>query len=65
MVMPVVRKSDGRRMELLMQSVPVGPKRSNVGIYFKALELDKAYTTEEIAADWDGVFNLTRIPYNF
>lgn len=61
MVMPVVRKSDGRRMELLMQSVPVGPKRSNVGIYFKALELDKAYTTEEIAADWDGVFNLTRI----
>ncbi len=59
MVMPVVRKSDGRRMELLMQSVPVGPKRSNLGIYYKSLELDKVHTAEEIAADWEGVFNVT------
>ena len=61
MVMPVIRKSDGHRMELLMQSVPVGPKRSNVGIFYKALELDREYTTEEMAADWEGVFNITRI----
>lgn len=61
MVMPVVRKSDGRRMDLLMQSVPVGPKRNNVGIYYKALELKKSYTTDEIAADWEDVFNVTKI----
>lgn len=61
MVMPVIRKSDGRKMDLLMQSVPVGPKRNNVGIYYKALERDKNYTPEQIAADWEGVFNVTKI----
>ena len=61
MVMPVIRNSDGRRMELLMQSVPAGPKRKNVGIFYKALELDRAYTSDEIAADWEDVFNVTKI----
>ena len=59
MVVPVIRKSDGRRMELLLQSVPVGPKRKNVGIFYKALELDKTYTPDDIAADWEGVYPLT------
>ena len=59
MVVPVIRKNDGRRMELLLQSVPVGPKRKNVGIFYKALELDKTYTPDDIAADWEGVYPLT------
>ena len=61
MVIPVVRNSDGCRMELLLQSVPTGPKRKNVGIYYKALERTRSYNPEEIAADWEGVYPLTDI----
>ena len=61
LVVPVVRKSDGKRVDLLLQSVPFGPKRSNVGIYYKGLELKKSYTPEDIAADWEGKFLATKI----
>ena len=61
LAVPVVRNSDGKRMELLMQSAPAGPKRSNVGIYFKGLETGHRYTPEEIAADWEGFFKATGI----
>ena len=61
LVVPAIRKSDGKKVELLLQSVPFGPKRSNVGICYKALELKKTYTPEEIAADWEGKFIATKI----
>ena len=61
LTVPVIRNSDGKRMELLMQSAPAGPKRSNVGIYFKGLETGHRYTPEEIAADWEGFFKATGI----
>ena len=61
LVVPAIRNTDGRRVELLLQSAPIGPKRSNVGIYYKALELDKKYTSAEIAADWEGVYRTTEI----
>lgn len=61
LVVPAIRKSDGKKVELLLQSVPFGPKRSNVGICYKALELKKIYTPEEIAADWEGKFLATKI----
>lgn len=60
MVLPVIRKSDGRRMHLLLQSLPLGPRRTNVGIYYKALESADDYSSpERIAKDWEGAFRVT------
>ncbi|MBP3547898.1 MAG: exo-alpha-sialidase [Alistipes sp.] len=56
MVVPVVRQTDGKRMHLLLQSLPLGPGRKNVGIYYKELESALDYVSPEaVAADWDGV----------
>lgn len=52
---PVIRNSDGKKMFLALQSVPTGPGRANVGIYYKGLEGPAAYATPAaIAADWEG-----------
>lgn len=60
MVLPVVRKSDGRGMFLLLQSLPFGPHRTHVGIYYKSLEssIDVA-SPERIAENWEGSFEVT------
>ena len=58
MVVPVVRRSDNREMYLLLQSLPLGPYRTRVGIYYKALEsADDISSPERIAQNWEGVFN--------
>ena len=56
LIVPVVRKSDGVKTYLALQSVPFGPGRANVGIYYKELT-DRAtdYATPALfAANWDG-----------
>ncbi len=55
MVLPVVRKSDGKKMHLLLQSVPFGSGRTNVGIYYKELATVADYATPAaLAANWTG-----------
>ncbi len=55
LLVPVVRNADDKKMYLILQSVPFGPSRSNVGIYYKELEtLADFVTPAKIAADWDG-----------
>ena len=61
LVVPAISKKDGHKVALLLQSAPIGPKRAKVGIYYKALETNKSYTPDEIAADWEGVFQVTNI----
>ncbi|MBR5333475.1 MAG: exo-alpha-sialidase [Alistipes sp.] len=57
MVLPVVRRSDGREMYLLLQSLPLGPYRKNVGIYYKGLESSADIASPaRIAENWEGVF---------
>lgn len=56
MVVPVVRQADGQKMHLLLQSVPLGQGRRNVGIYYKALGSEMDYISSAVvAANWDGV----------
>lgn len=56
MVLPVKRVSDNKEMYLILQSVPIGPNRTNVGIYYKALESLADFTdATSLSADWDGV----------
>ena len=58
MMVPVIRMADGAKQMLLLQSVPKGPKRTNVGIYYKALDKGP-YTPEMIAKDWDGFYQVS------
>lgn len=55
MFIPVMRNADSKMMYLMLQSVPFGSGRANVGIYYKELEsLADFVTPDSIAKDWDG-----------
>ena len=62
-VVPVVRNEDNEPMYLLLQSVPMGPQRANVGIYYKELanETDDYLSPYEIARDWDGSLQVSTL----
>ena len=62
MILPVWRNSDNKKMHLALQSVPFGPKRTNVGIYYKELADASDYgTPADFAKDWDGRFQVSNI----
>lgn len=49
-------------MHILLQSLPLGPDRKNVGIYYKELASQEDYlSTYDVAADWDGVKQVTTL----
>ena len=55
MCLPVTRKSDNKDMYLLLQSVPFGSGRANVGIFYKELEsVEDFVSPTNVAKDWDG-----------
>ena len=62
MLIPVTRAADNAPMHILLQSVPLGPNRTNVGIYYKELASDEDYfTPSDLAANWDGVLQVTTL----
>ena len=62
MVLPVTRVEDGEPMHILLQSLPLGPDRKNVGIYYKELASQEDYLSSyDLAADWDGVKQVTTL----
>lgn len=62
-VVPVVRLADNKPIHLLLQSLPLGPKRANVGIYFKELDQEEYdyLTPYELAPEWDGVKQISTL----
>ena len=53
--LPVRRLEDDKKMYMMLQSVPFGSGRANVGIYYKALESLRDFVSpDNIAKDWDG-----------
>lgn len=59
-VLLVNAKKNGKKVKLLLQSVPCGPNRVNVGIYYKALNSPADYATPEaIANDWEGCYQVS------
>lgn len=59
-VLLVNSKKNGKKVKLLLQSVPCGPNRVNVGIYYKALNSPADYATPEaIAKDWEGCYQVS------
>ncbi len=62
LIVPVIRKSDNKPLHLLLQSVPFGYGRENVGIYYKVLTDASDYAAgTDIANDWDGKFQISAL----
>ena len=62
MLIPVTRVADNKAMHVLLQSVPLGPERKNVGIYYKEIASFEDYVSPmEIAQNWDGVTQITTL----
>ena len=60
MIIPAVRKEDRTKVHLALQSVPLGPQRANVGIYYKELPEDiTSITPESFAADWEQPYQVS------
>ncbi len=63
MVLPVVRTSDNKKVNLILQSLPLGPGRANVGIYYKELASPSDYATPaDLARDWTGRYQVSEKP---
>ncbi len=63
MLIPVKRVSDKKKTYLLLQSLPFGPGRSNVGIWYKELSSPSDYDTPEaLASNWTGRYQVTQLP---
>lgn len=66
LLIPAQRVEDGAEVDLLLQSVPLGPGRKNVGIYFKALDDATDYAASaDIASDWEGVYQVTKLDSSY
>ena len=53
-------KKNGKKTLLLLQSVPLGPGRTNVAIFYKELKTPADYATPEAIADnWEGCFKVS------
>ena len=57
-----VRTAEGKETQLALQSVPAGPKRSNVTIYWKELAQPSDYNTPlRFASNWQGAFRVSEL----
>lgn len=63
LIIPARRTSDSKKVYIALQSVPLGPDRTNVGIYYKELPDDISnMTTEDFAANWQSAYKVTSLP---
>jgi BNR domain protein len=63
-----IDNANHRKVRLALQSVPLGPGRANVGIYYKALPSNqrnapvwKNYTAKDFAKGWSGPLKVSPI----
>ncbi|MGN1211562.1 MAG: metallophosphoesterase [Candidatus Cryptobacteroides sp.] len=60
LIVPAMRKMDGKYVNLVLQSVPLGPGRRNVGIYYKELPQDATkITSETFISGWKGPYEVS------
>lgn len=61
LILPVVRKADGAKVNVAFQSVPLGPDRRNVGVYYKELPEDASELTPALfAAGWEAPYQVSQ-----
>lgn len=62
LIIDAINHATGKVVPLALQSVPLGPGRANVGIYFKALESKYNYQTPvNFATSWSGPYQVSTI----
>ncbi len=60
LMVPAIRKADGQKVTLALQSTPAASDRSKVGIYYKALADKNDYDTPTLfATGWSGPYNVS------
>lgn len=60
LVVPAKRKSDGKQLYLVLQSMPTGTGRENVGIFYKELaDFADIRDVNAFASDWDGFYQVS------
>ena len=60
LIIPARRTSDRKKVYIALQSVPLGPDRANVGIYYKELPEDiSQMSTEDFAANWEKPYQVS------
>lgn len=56
------RDAGGKKTRLALQSIPAGPNRSNVTIYWKELAKPEDYNTPlRFASNWHGAFQVSKV----
>ena len=60
LILPAVRKADADKVSIALQSVPLGPGRTRVGVYFK--EVTGGMTPQAIASDWEEPYKVSDQP---
>lgn len=61
LVIPAIRKDNNEETYLALQSVPFGPYRANVGIYYKELSEEDYASPAKFAANWDGRYQVSTL----
>lgn len=62
LIVNAVNSATGKRVPLALQSVPLGPGRANVGIYYKALASKDDYASSAaFATGWSGPYQVSTI----
>lgn len=62
-IVKAIRKADNKKVDVALQSVPAGPGRSNVTVYYKELTQKEDYNSPgHFAADWDGEYLVSDKP---
>lgn len=57
LILPARRADNGKRVHVALQSLPLGPRRTHVCIFWKVLNSEADYATAEaFAKNWDGYF---------
>ena len=59
-IFKAIRNSDGKEVDLIIQSLPAAENRAEVTIYYKALESEADYATPKaLASNWEGSYLVT------
>ena len=60
LIVPAVRTADGKHVHVMLQSVPTGTARENVGIFYKVLaDADDMRDIAALASRWDGFYQVS------
>lgn len=52
MKVSAIRNSDGKKCDVMLQSIPTGDAREKVAIYYKEMDYSKPYTPTAFAQNW-------------